>query len=84
MLILSRKKGESLIIGDSVKIKVLAVHGNTVKIGITAPKDFKIYREEIYNVIANENIESTTMPINELGGLLEQMNKLKKQEGKND
>jgi carbon storage regulator len=84
MLILSRKKGENLIIGDSIKIEVLSVHGNTVKLGITAPKDFKIYREELYNIIANENIESTTIPINKLEGLLEKMNELKNKRNDND
>ena len=77
MLILSRKTGESLIIGDSISVKILSVHGSTVKLGITAPKDFKIFREELYNTIAKENIESINTPINEFKGLLDEMNKLK-------
>ena len=84
MLILSRKKGESLIIGDNIKIRILSVHGGNVKIGITAPNDLKIYREEIYNVIARENLESTTMPINDLKGLVDEMKKLKKESDKDD
>lgn len=48
MLILSRKTGETLMIGDKVKITVMDVVGGQVKIGIDAPKDIKISREEIF------------------------------------
>ncbi len=80
MLILSRKTGEAVLIGDNITIKVLSVHGGTVKLGIAAPKNFKIYREELYDIIAKENVESTETPINEFKGLLEKMNKLKGKE----
>ena len=48
MLVLSRNIGKSIMLGDDVKITVLACHGGQVKIGIDAPNDVKIYREEIY------------------------------------
>lgn len=51
MLILTRRVGETLIIGDDVVITVLGVKGNQVRIGINAPKDVSIHREEIYNRI---------------------------------
>ncbi|WP_392561532.1 carbon storage regulator CsrA [Orbus sturtevantii] len=51
MLILTRRVGETLIIGDDVAITVLGVKGNQVRIGINAPKDVSIHREEIYNRI---------------------------------
>lgn len=54
MLILTRKVGESLIIGDDVSIIVLGVKGNQVRIGVDAPKSVSVHREEIYNKIQDE------------------------------
>ena len=55
MLILTRKVGESLIIGDDVSVVVLGVKGNQVRIGVDAPKSISVHREEIYNRIQEEN-----------------------------
>ncbi len=55
MLILTRRISESIIIGDDVKITVLGVKGNQVRIGIDAPKDVSVHRKEIYDRIKNEN-----------------------------
>ena len=54
MLILTRRIGETLMIGDEVAITVLGVNGNQVRIGINAPKDLAVHREEIYNKIQRE------------------------------
>ena len=51
MLILTRKIGESLLIGDNVEITVLSVRGNQVKLGVNAPKEVSVHREEIYQRI---------------------------------
>ena len=55
MLVLSRKAEESMFIGDDIKITVLDIRGGQVRIGITAPQDIKIHREEVYDRIVHED-----------------------------
>ena len=54
MLILTRRVGESLMIGDDIKVEVLGSHGNQVRIGIDEPKQVPVHREEIYQRIQAE------------------------------
>ncbi len=54
MLILTRRVGETLMVGDDVTITVLGVKGNQVRIGVNAPKDVAVHREEIYDRIRRE------------------------------
>ncbi|MCF7969508.1 MAG: carbon storage regulator CsrA [Methylococcaceae bacterium] len=55
MLILTRRVGETLMIGDEVTVTVLGVKGNQVRIGVNAPKDVSVHREEIYERIKRED-----------------------------
>jgi len=55
MLVLTRKTGQSVYIGDEIKITLHGIRGNQVRLGIDAPSDVRIYREEIYNQIMEEN-----------------------------
>lgn len=60
MLILTRRVSETLNIGDDVKVTVLAVQGNQVRIGIDAPKDTAVHRQEIYLKIQQDKSAATT------------------------
>jgi carbon storage regulator len=60
MLILTRRVGETLVIGDEVTVTVLGIKGNQVRIGVNAPKDVSVHREEIYDRIQREKTGAVT------------------------
>lgn len=72
MLILTRKKEESILIGDNIEIVVVDIEDGKVKLGIKAPKDIEILRKEILNSVQEENKKAADVRIdmNELKGLL--------------
>ncbi len=74
MLILARKTGESIKIGDAITIEVVSVTGNTVRIGIDAPKEVGILRKELYDIIENENINASNVNL-DFGDLSELIKK---------
>ncbi len=71
MLVLSRKKNESIMIGDHIEVKVLAVDGDQVKLGIVAPKKVKVHRSEVFEAIQEQNREALAVTVD----FLEQLKK---------
>lgn len=74
MLILTRKKDESIVIGDNIEIKVLEINDGKVKLGIEAPKNIDIIRKELYENIQEENKKASEININL--DMLKEMRKL--------
>jgi carbon storage regulator len=70
MLILTRKLGESVTIGDDIKITILGVRGRQVRLGIIAPQKVTIHREEIYFKIQEENKKAACSPMEEVSRIV--------------
>ncbi|ABS03163.1 carbon storage regulator, CsrA [Kineococcus radiotolerans SRS30216 = ATCC BAA-149] len=60
MLVLTRKAGESVVIGDEVVVRVLEVRGDVVRVGIEAPRDVQVHRQEVYDAVREANISAAT------------------------
>lgn len=58
MLVLTRKRGQSIMLGDEIEISIVEVNGDAVRIGIKAPREMTVYRREIYEAIQEENIRA--------------------------
>jgi carbon storage regulator len=70
MLVLTRKVGQTINIGDTIQIKIVEIGNGFVKLGIEAPKDLPIYREELYEKLKQLNQESARMDIDKLKNFL--------------
>ncbi|AIQ38210.1 carbon storage regulator CsrA [Paenibacillus sp. FSL R5-0345] len=80
MLVLSRKKGESIVIQDQIELTILSVDGDTVKVGITAPKHVDIFRKEVYLSIQETNRESVGPQQTDLNALIHRLRNVNKNE----
>lgn len=69
MLVLTRKLGESIAIDDHIKIVVVQIKGKQVRLGIKAPKETKIHREEVYQAIQDQNTEAAQSSLSDLARL---------------
>lgn len=69
MLVLTRKAEEGIIIGDDIKITIIDVKGNSIRIGIDAPRHMKVHRQEVYDKIKEENREATQWELADLSAL---------------
>ncbi|MGB0452786.1 MAG: carbon storage regulator CsrA [Bacteriovoracaceae bacterium] len=75
MLVLTRKLGESIAIDDHIKIVVVQIKGKQVRLGIKAPKETKIHREEVYKAIQDQNEEAVQADLGSIGDLAKELNK---------
>lgn len=69
MLVLTRKPGEGIVIGEDISIKFIEMKGGTIRLGIEAPRDKKIYRQEVYDKISSENREALNWDLTDLDTL---------------
>ncbi|MBM6384370.1 MAG: carbon storage regulator CsrA [Paenibacillus sp.] len=76
MLVLTRKKGESIVISDDIVLTVLSVDGENVKLGITAPRDIDIYRKEVLDAIEQNN-QNAAMNLEILQKTIKEFGKIK-------
>jgi len=63
MLVLSRKKDEKIVIGDNITVMVIEIRGDKVRLGIEAPKEITVHRQEVYDAIKREQIEKRDISI---------------------
>lgn len=73
MLVLTRKAGEGIIIGDDITIKIIEMKSGGVRIGIDAPRETKIYRQEVYDRIRQENIDAARWDMSDLDILSDEL-----------
>ena len=75
MLVLTRKLGESIAIDDNIKIVVVQIKGKQVRLGIKAPKETKIHREEVYRAIQDQNEEASQADMSSISTLADELSK---------
>lgn len=78
MLILTRRVGENVIVGDDIVISVIEVRGDAVRIGIQAPRSVSVHREEVYQELQRANQAAATTSDEAIGAAVEQLSKDKK------
>lgn len=75
MLVLTRKKNESIVIADNIEISIVDISKGHVKIGISAPRNISVHRQEVYDAIKQENIEAAKMTATDVSRLKDIFNK---------
>jgi len=79
MLVLTRKKNESIIIGNNIEIKILKMGRNSVELGISAPKSYSIFRKEVFEEIQKKNVEAIkSVEIGDIANIKNLADKMKK------
>ncbi len=74
MLVLSRQKDQTIMIGDKVEITVVDIRGDKVRLGITAPSEIPVHRKEVYDAIKQENREAANIKLEDITNLSDPSN----------
>ena len=69
MLVLSRQRDETIMIGDDIEITIVDVKGDKVRLGINAPRSVQVHRKEVYEAIQRENADAARVQVDDLGGV---------------
>jgi len=77
MLVLSRQRDETIMIGDDVEITIVDIRGDKVRIGISAPRDVQVHRKEVYEAIRRENTEATGIQVDDVHGANRNLRRLR-------
>ena len=77
MLVLSRQRNETIMIGDDVEITVVDIRGDKVRLGITAPRQIQVHRKEVYDAIKRENQRAANLSPDDVSDLVEQQKERK-------
>ena len=70
MLVLSRQRDETIVIGDDIEITVVDIRGDKVRLGVTAPKEISVHRKEVYDAIRRENREAAQVRPEDIPGII--------------
>ncbi|WP_276353590.1 carbon storage regulator CsrA [Cohnella caldifontis] len=84
MLVLKRKVGETVKLGDTIEVQVLAVEGETVKLGFTAPRNIQILRKELYDGLMQENLQAGQAEAGMNAGMLDLLKSFKHSKANTD
>ena len=79
MLVLSRQRDETIMIGDEIEITVVDIRGDKVRLGITAPRQVQVHRKEVYDAIKRENAEASRVQVDDLSTADQNLRKRKPQ-----
>lgn len=78
MLVLTRKRNQSIILNDNIELTIIDIQGDQVRVGINAPKDVKVFRKEVYIEMTQENKEASNVTMDALSMLKSAIMKQKK------
>ncbi len=81
MLVLSRQRDETIMIGDDIEITVVDIRGDKVRLGIAAPSSVPVHRKEVYEAIQRENREASRVKTEDLAGVEDRMKKTRGNSG---